>query len=59
MAAKSKESVSDYKQGKVKTTKVEIKAKTEAEKRMIYKYERDAQMLEEQEERLIKRLQEI
>jgi hypothetical protein len=46
MAAKSKETVSDYKQGKVNTTKYEIKAKTEAEKRMIYKYERDAQMLE-------------
>lgn len=40
-------------------TKYEVKAKTEAEKRMIYKYEREAQMLEEQEEQLIRRLQDI
>ena len=59
MATKAKENVSVYKQKKVLNTKYEIKAKTEAEKRLIYKYEREAQLLEEQEEKLIKRLQDI
>jgi hypothetical protein len=59
MATKAKENVTQFRQKKVMTTKYELKAKTETEKRLIYKYEREAQLLEEQEEKLIKRLQDI
>ena len=38
---------------------MDLKAKTESEKQLIYKFEKEAQDLEQMEERLIKRLQEI
>jgi hypothetical protein len=47
MAAKSRDNVETFKHNKQMITKYEVKAKTEAEKRMIYKYEREAQILEE------------
>jgi len=40
-------------------TKKELKAKTDEEKKMIYKFEKEAQQLEQLEEQLIKRLQAI
>ena len=45
-----------YKHSKVGQSKAELKAKTEQEKRLIYKFEKEAQELEEAEEALIKRL---
>ena len=40
-------------------TKAELKSKTDEEKRLIYKFEKEAQQLESLEEQLIKRLQAI
>jgi len=59
MALRSKQNVDKVKQSKAEMTKVELKAKTEEEKRLIYKYEKEAQQLEAMEEQLIKRLQNI
>ena len=59
MALRSKQNVDKVKQGKAEMTKAELKAKTEEEKRLIYKYEKEAQQLEAMEEQLIKRLQNI
>ncbi len=56
MALRSKQNVDKVKQGKAEMTKAELKAKTEEEKRLIYKYEKEAQQLEAMEEQLIKRL---
>lgn len=59
MIQKSKQSVENYRNTKIGSSKAEIKAKTEQEKQMIYKFEREAQELERMEEQLIKRLQDI
>ena len=59
MINKSKHSVESYRQQKIDQSKSENKAKIEYEKRLIYKYEKEAQELEAAEEGLIKRLQEI
>ena len=42
MAARSRDNVQNFKHNKQMLTKCEVKAKTEAEKRLIYKYEREA-----------------
>ena len=44
---------------KVEMTKAELREKTEEEKKLIYKFEKQAQELEAMEEQLIKRLQSI
>lgn len=59
MAAKGKEQAANFRQTKVALTKQEMAVKTEEEKRLIYKLEREAQQLESLEEQLIKRLQQI
>ena len=59
MAMKSKQVVENYKERKQNSTKAELAAKTEAEKKLIYKLEKEAQQLESLEEQLIKRLQSI
>jgi hypothetical protein len=59
MVMKSKMSVERYKVHKNESKKNELKAKTEQEKQLIYKFEREAQELERQEEELIRRLQDI
>ena len=59
MIAKSKHSVENYRQAKIEQSKSETQAKIDYEKRLIYKYEKEAQELESAEEALIKRLQEI
>lgn len=59
MALRSKQNVDKVKLGKAEMTKAELKTKTEEEKRLIYKYEKEAQHLEALEEQLIKRLQYI
>jgi hypothetical protein len=41
---------------KTENGKAELRAKTEHEKQLIYKFEREAQELERQEEQLIRRL---
>ena len=59
MINNSKNSVESYRQKKIEQSKSENKAKIDYEKRLIYKYEKEAQELESAEEGLIKRLQEI
>ena len=59
MIAKSKYSVETFRQSKISANKAETQAKIDYEKRLIYKYEKEAQDLEASEEALIKRLQEI
>ena len=59
MINKSKNSVDSYRQSKINQSKSETQAKIDYEKRLIYKYEKEAQELEGAEEGLIKRLQEI
>ena len=59
MIAKSKYSVETFRQSKISANKSETQAKIDYEKRLIYKYEKEAQELEANEEGLIKRLQEI
>lgn len=56
---KSKMSVEKYKNNRVDHSKQELKQKTETEKQLIYKFEKEAQELEQMEEKLIKRLQDI
>ncbi len=48
-----------FKQSKVEMTRQELKQKTEEEKRLIYRFEKEAQQLEALEEQLIKRLQSV
>ena len=50
LAHRSKQNVDKVKQSKSEMTKAEIKAKTEEEKRLIYKYEKEAQQLEAMED---------
>ena len=52
-------SVGKYRNNRVDQSKQELKQKTETEKQLIYKFEKEAQELEQMEEKLIKRLQEI
>lgn len=59
MIMKSKQTVEKYKMNKTEQSRAETKAKTEYEKKLIYKFEKEAQELEQIEERLIKRLQDI
>ena len=56
---KSKMSVEKYRNNRVDQSKQELKQKTETEKQLIYKFEKEAQELEQMEEKLIKRLQDI
>ena len=53
---KSRMSVEKYRQSKIQMTKDEYKQKTEQEKRLIYKYEKEAQELEAAEAALMVRL---
>ena len=50
MILKSKQSVENYRNNKIGSSKAEIQAKTEHEKQLIYKFEREAQELERMEE---------
>ena len=50
MVMKAKSSVAQYRVNKLEINKAEIKAKTEHEKQLIYKFEREAQELERMEE---------
>ena len=50
MALKGKQTVDNYKRAKQGSTKAELAAKTEEEKKLIYKLEREAQQLEGLEE---------
>ena len=59
MAMRGKEQIKSYQQNKAALTRQELKQKTEEEKRLIYKFEKEAQQLEQLEEQLIKRLQVI
>lgn len=59
MALRGKQQIDVYKQSKAQLTRQELKSKTEEEKRLIYKFEKEAQQLEQLEEQLIKRLQVI
>lgn len=59
MAMRGKQNIEGYKQSKAQLTRQELKAKTDEEKKMIYKFEKEAQQLEHLEEQLIKRLQNI
>lgn len=52
-------SVEKYRNNRVDQSKQELKQKTETEKQLIYKFEKEAQELEQMEEKLIKRLQDI
>ena len=56
MAERGKKQIDYYKQSKAQLTRQELKSKTEEEKRLIYKFEKEAQQLEQLEEQLIKRL---
>ena len=49
-------SVEKYRNNRVDQSKQELKQKTETEKQLIYKFEKEAQELEQMEEKLIKRL---
>ncbi len=42
MIHKSKQSVENYRNSKIGSSKAEIKSKTEHEKQLIYKFEREA-----------------
>ena len=53
---RGKQQVDVYKQSKVQLTRQELKIKTDEEKKLIYKFEKEAQQLEQLEEQLIKRL---
>lgn len=59
MAMRGKQNIDVYKQSKAQLTRQELKAKTDEEKKLIYKFEKEAQQLEQLEEQLIKRLQNI
>lgn len=59
MITKSKQSVDKYRHSKAEQSRQETKAKTEYEKKLIYRFEKEAQDLERMEENLIKRLQDI
>lgn len=50
MVHRSKQNVDKLKTSKIEQTKAELKAKTDEEKRLIYKYEKEAQQLETMEE---------
>lgn len=43
MAMRGRQNVDVYKQSKAQMTKAELKAKTDEEKRLIYKFEKEAQ----------------
>lgn len=57
MAAKGRAKVQQFGQNKIGISKADQKERTEQEKRLIYKYEKEAQNLEATEEALIQRLQ--
>lgn len=57
MAAKGRAKVQQFGQNKIGISKDVQKERTEQEKRLIYKYEKEAQNLEATEEALIQRLQ--
>ena len=59
MIQKSKNSVADYQNQRLVQAKAEGRDKINYEKQLIYKYEREAQQLEAQEEQLIGRLQNL
>lgn len=59
MAVKGRYAVQAYQNSKIESSKAEQKSRTEHEKRLIYKYEKEAQELENEEERLIGRLQDL
>ena len=57
MVAKSKASVAEFQNARVENARAEGREKINHEKQLIYKYEREAQQLEQLEEQLIGRLQ--
>ena len=57
MAAKGRQKVQEYGMNKIGISKADQKRRTEQEKALIYKYEKEAQNLEATEEALIQRLQ--
>lgn len=57
MAAKGRQKVQDFGANKIGISKADQRARTEQEKKLIYKYEKEAQNLEATEEALIQRLQ--
>lgn len=59
MAAKGRESVNNHMHNKIMQSKAHQQMRIDQEKRLIYKYEKEAQELEEDEERLIQRLQQL
>jgi len=59
MVESSKQNVMAFKNEKAMKNKQEQKEKIEYEKRLIYQYEREAQNLEQEEEDLIKILQQL
>ena len=59
MIAKSKNSVNDFQQQRLANARAEGREKINYEKQMIYKFEREAQQLELNEEQLISRLQNL
>lgn len=59
MAAKGRESVNMHQHNKIMQSKAHQQMRIDQEKRLIYKYEKEAQELEEDEERLIQRLQQL
>ena len=50
MRDRGRQNIDVYKQNKAQMTRQELKAKTEEEKRLIYKFEKEAQQLEQLEE---------
>ena len=59
MIAKSKSSVADFQNQRMANARAEGREKINYEKQLIYKYEREAQQLEMNEEQLIGRLQNL
>ena len=57
MIAKSRSQVQQFRDQKMAQARQEGREKVNQEKQLIYKYEREAQQLELQEEQLIGRLQ--
>lgn len=57
MIAKSKSSVAEFQNQRLANARAEGRERINYEKQLIYKYEREAQQLEQSEEQLIGRLQ--
>lgn len=59
MAAKGRDAVNMHQHNKIMQSKAHQHMRIDQEKRLIYKYEKEAQELEDEEERLISRLQSL